>query len=631
MRYRAAKVMCGIAGAVGIVERDRSQSVFAMREGLLHRGPDSAGMYSDAHASLGIRRLKIIDLTTGDQPQSNEDGTVWTVFNGEIYNFQELRQRLIAEGHQFRTASDTEVIVHLYEQDAHRFPERLIGMFAIALWDSRARRLVLVRDRLGKKPLIYREGDGEIHFASEHAALLAGLRERPSVDPSSIRAYLRLGYVPGARDAFAGLRKVPPGHLVTWHQGRVEVRRYWCPPAAGQVNISEADAVSEFRRLFDRAVERRLIADVPIGAFLSGGVDSSAVVATMARLAKVVRTFSVGFEDANFSELPHARRIAELFGTEHHEFVVRPMDVDVVPELVRHYGQPYADSSAVPTYYLAQMTRRSVTVSLNGDGGDELFAGYDRHLAARLAAFFDGTRGRVLRAPVRAVARLLPDSLSPLDPFRRARRFLQATELEPRNRYMRWLGLFDPHELTEVLDPDFRKATDHTEAEPPFVGNEDFASDPVAAAQSIDLELYLPDDLLVKMDIASMANSLEVRSPFLDHELVEFAITLPTHLKLRGRHRKYLVKRAFEDTLPRENLHRRKQGFAMPVGKWFRGDLKGFAMETILSSRALSRGYFEKGPLTRLVDDHLTGRADHTHKIWALMMLELWHVQFLDD
>jgi asparagine synthase (glutamine-hydrolysing) len=602
----------------------------AMRNRLVHRGPDSDGEFNDATAALGIRRLRIIDLVTGDQPQANEDRTVWTVFNGEIYNFRELRDELRAKGHRFANASDTEVIVHLYEEHGDRLAERLEGMFALAVWDSRTRTLVLARDRLGKKPLLYQEAGGEILFASEHHALLAALPRAPAVDLEAIGLYLRLGFVPAPRDAFAGVRKLLPAHVLVWREGRSSIRRYWAPPAPGALRISESEAIEELKRLLSLAVSRRLVADVPLGAFLSGGVDSSAVVATMAALASRVRTFAIGFEEPEFSELAHARRIAEQFGTEHHEFVLRPVDVDVLPLLVRHYGEPYADSSAVPTYYLSKLTRQSVTVALNGDGGDELFAGYDRYLAVRLAAILDRIPA-ALRRPVLGLARLLPDSTSPVSRVRRARRFLLAAARTPEERYLRWVGVFDAAMLEDLLTPDLERAIAPstpiiTEAQ----GQAFRGSDPVAAAQGLDLTLYLPDDLLVKVDIASMANSLEVRSPFLDRELVEFAVSLPSNLKLHGTERKYILKRAFAGILPDANMYRRKQGFAVPIGAWFRGDLRTYAADIVMSASAQARGYFRPAAIERMTGEHLSGRVDHTHRLWALVMLELWHREFID-
>lgn len=621
--------MCGIAGIVSDTPAELSGAMREMRERLIHRGPDSAGEYLHPCAALGVRRLSIIDLVTGEMPQSNEDGTVWTVFNGEIYNFRELRDELASRGHRFKTASsDTEVIVHLYEELGERFVERIDGMFAIAVWDTRRQVLVLARDRLGKKPLLYSERAGRLTFASEHHALLAGLASRPEVDRSAIALYLRLGYVPAPLDAFTGVRKLPPGHVLVWQAGRSSVSRYWGLPAPGSLRIGETEAVEEVRRLLDQAVARRLVADVPVGAFLSGGVDSSGVVASMARLSSRVRTFSIGFEEAAYSELPHARRIAERYATEHHEFIVRPEGVSILPLLARHYGEPFADSSAVPTFHLSRLTREHVTVALNGDGGDELFAGYDRYFAMRLASFLDRIPRAVAGPLLSGAARLLPDSIVPTDRRRRARRFLLAAALPTRERYLRWLGLFDAGELRELAAPDLLAAGPRPAT--PFDTFVVDGRDPVASAQALDLQLYLPDDLLAKVDIASMANSLEVRSPFLDRELVEFAVALPTALKLRGAERKYLLKKALADRVPAENMYRRKQGFAAPVGAWFRGDLRAFTEDLLLSDRARARGYFRPERLERLVREHTSGTVDHQHKVWALLMLELWHRELVD-
>ncbi len=616
--------MCGIVGVVG-PSADRASRMRSMRDQIAHRGPDSAGEYVNARAALGVRRLRIIDLATGDQPMSNEDGSVWTVFNGEIYNYPELRDELSARGHAFRTASDTEVIPHLYEDHGPRFVERLAGMFALAVWDERDATLVLARDRLGKKPLLYRTSDDELSFASEHSALLAGLPTVPPVDAHAIRLYLRLGYVPAPHDAFQGIHKLLPAHYLVWQGGRARVERYWRLPA-DRVQMDEADAVAEFRRLFKRAVARRLLSDVPLGALLSGGVDSSAVVATMAELTSRVRTFSIGFEEAEFSELAHARRVAQRFGTEHYEFVVRPDAIEILPELVRHYGEPYADSSALPTYYLTKLTRQHVTVALDGDGGDEVFAGYERYLAARFAALLDRVP-RPMREAVVAGARVLPDSTTPRSGLRRIRRFLGAIPLAPRPRYLRWLGVFDDDALADLLDPELAGGG-RSNGEVPGLTISLDGADPVRAAQTIDLLLYLPDDLLVKMDIASMANSLEVRCPFLDHELVEFAWRLPTRLKLRGTERKRLVKRAFDGIVPPENMYRSKQGFGVPIGVWMRGTLAEQVEDLVLSPMALARGYFRPERLRMLVHAHTHGQEDHTARLWSLLMLELWHRSF---
>jgi asparagine synthase (glutamine-hydrolysing) len=599
----------------------------AMREAIVHRGPDSAGEHCDPYVALGVRRLRVIDLVTGDQPQCGEQERVWTVFNGEIYNFQQLREELAAEGHTFRTRSDTEVIVHLYERDGDRAIEKLEGMFALAIWDSAARTLVLARDRLGKKPLLYAEVDGDLFFASEHQSLLAGLPRRLGVDPSAIALYLRLGYVPAPLDAFQGARKLQPAEVLIWRDARVTTRTYWSPPS-GLARIDEREAVVEVRRLFDAAVARRLVADVPVGAFLSGGVDSSALVASMAAQAAVVRTFTIGFEEPEFSEVEHARRVAQRYGTEHHEFVVRPDMVSVLPLLVRHYGEPFADSSAVPTYYLSKLTRQSVTVALAGDGGDELFAGYQRHHAVHLAGAVDKVPN-VIRGPALAAAeRVLASRGSERSAGVRLRRFVRGLRQPREHRYLAWLAISDEAWLERNATESFAPSAISATAELRRRAGA-FEGDAVRQARGLDLSLYLPDDLLVKTDIASMANSLEVRSPFLDRALVEFAMRLPTSLLIRGTLRKWILRRAFADTLPKENLARRKQGFGLPIGRWLRGELRPMLDDIVLSERALGRGFLRPDAVQRMAREHLAG-VDHTHRLWSLLMLEMWHREFID-
>jgi asparagine synthase (glutamine-hydrolysing) len=596
-----------------------------MREELVHRGPDSAGEYCDPYVALGVRRLRIIDLVTGDQPQRGESQTVWTVFNGEIYNFRELRDELSAQGHRFATRSDTEVIVHLYERDGAAFVEKLDGMFALAVWDSARRTLVLARDRLGKKPILYRVADGELHFASEHQALFAGLDGRLEPNPVAIALYLRLGFVPAPHDAASGIRKLPPGTTLVWTDGTVSERTYW-QPTSNSTGVSEEEAIGQVRHLFNEAVRRRLVADVPIGAFLSGGVDSSALVATMAAHTPKVSTFTIGFEEQDYSEVQHARRIAQRYGTDHHEFVVRPDMLSILPLLVRHYGEPFADSSAIPTYYLAKLTRDFVTVALAGDGGDELFAGYQRYHAVQLASLLDRLP-RAVRVPLLASARLA--SGSPGDqraPMTRLRRFVDGARLPADIRYMSWLSIVGDQWLLgntgERLVAASQASSEDLQGRVPIGG-----SDPVRNAQMLDLALYLPDDLLVKVDIASMATSLEVRSPFLDHHLVEYVLRLPTSLMIRGTQRKWVLRRAFAETLPAENLRRGKQGFGVPIGRWLRTSLRSLLEDVVLSPSALARGYLRPEAAPTLVAEHLAG-IDHSHRLWSLLMLELWHREF---
>lgn len=619
--------MCGIAGIVGTSTIHRASRMRAMKNALVHRGPDSEGEMIDPHAAIGIRRLRVIDLLTGDQPQTNEERTIWIVFNGEIYNFQELRAELLGKGHRFRSDSDTEVIVHLYEECGADLLSRLRGMFAFGLWDQRKNELLLARDPLGKKPLLYWTDGEEIAFASEHEALLLGLPGDPEISLAAIRRFLGLGYIPGPEDGIAGVKKLLPGHLLRWRDGKVEIRRYWRPPVAGTLRIAEQDAIHELRRLLRSAVARRLIADVPVGAFLSGGVDSGAVVATMSELSHEVRTFTIGFEDRSFSELHLARKVAERFGTTHREVIVRPLDADLLPLLVRHYGEPYADSSALPTFQLSKLAREHVTVALNGDGGDELFAGYDRYVALRFADVLERLPLGLGRLSLRAIS-ALPSGASERSIVARTRRFALGARRPHPERYRSWISLFDEPTLGALLTDDFEIATRTTAR---FDDGEiDWHHDPVSAAQLFDQMSYLPFDLLVKVDIASMADSLEVRSPLLDLDMVEFAITLPMDLKLRGFDRKFLLRKAMRGSLPDEVLDGPKRGFGVPLAAWFRGELKGMLFDTILSERALARGYFRPAVLRSLVEAHQAGRADHGHRLWALLMLELWHREVIE-
>jgi asparagine synthase (glutamine-hydrolysing) len=619
--------VCGIVGIVGVNARDRVHSMRTMRDAIVHRGPDSAGEYLDPHAALGVRRLRIIDLATGDQPQCDESRNAWTVFNGEIYNYRELRDELSARGHRFATQSDTEVVVHLYEEHGEDFVRRIDGMFALAVWDARERKLILTRDRLGKKPLLYRESAGELVFASEHLAIVQSLAPHPPVDRRAVALYLRLGYVPAPHDAFAGVEKLGPAELLVWSNGSSVRRRYWDLPS-DVVDIPVADAVSEVRRLVDRSVAKRLMSDVPLGVFLSGGLDSSVIVASMAAQSARIRTFTIGFDERDYSEISHARRIAERFGTEHHELIVRPDALEVLPTLVRHYGEPYADSSAVPTFYLARMAREHVTVALGGDGGDELFGGYRRYRAMQLAAALDPIPRAIRRGAWRLVRRVVPSTGSERTGPARLRRFMRAAAEPVATRYLQMTGIFSSDRLIDAATPEFKNEIICAEQELSTRAGAT-VGDALARVQRLDLTLYLPGDLLVKVDIASMTNSLEVRAPFLDRELVEYATRLPSGLKIRGGMGKWLLRQAFADVLPPETAARTKQGFGLPVGAWLRASLRPLLDDTILSPKALDRGYLTEQAARALVDEHIRG-VDHTHRLWSLIMLELWHREFID-
>jgi asparagine synthase (glutamine-hydrolysing) len=621
-----------------------------------HRGPDAWGVWSDGRCALGHRRLSIIDLSeAGRQPMSNASGDIRITFNGEIYNFQRLRRELESLGHGFRTHTDTEAIIFAYEQWGVDCLAKLRGMFAFGIWDRRRRRLFLARDRVGKKPLFYAQFGDHFLFASELQGLLADKRVPREVDPPAVDAYLSYGYVPAPRAAFKGIYKLPPAHYLTLDLKQTgfekRIERYWALDYEPKLRIDEDEACEVLREKMTEAVRLRMISDVPLGAFLSGGVDSSVVVGLMAQLSgEKVKTFSIGFNESAYDETAHARRIAERWETDHHEFIVEPDALSILPKLVRHYGEPYADSSAIPTYYVAQMTRRHVTVALNGDGGDESFAGYDRYLANHLAERMRSVPGAAVAA--RALSRVIPDSIDPKSRARRARRFLAVASQPMAERYPRWLKTFQDEAKTRLYGPEFiGLLKGHGDellsavAEVMKCGSSSSLAlcdgstptrlplhpplHPIDAAMAVDVASYLPYDLLVKVDVASMANSLEARSPFLDHEAMEFAARLPVEIKFRGGRLKSLLKRAFADLLPPENVNRRKMGFGVPVGQWFRGPLRDLLRDALLSPRSLERGYFLESEVRRLVDEHLERRADHSFQLWNLLMLELWHREFI--
>jgi len=629
--------MCGIAAVVdfGGAVPDEARLVH-MCDAIRHRGPDdggvvrfprSAGGPRGAGAALGSRRLSIIDVAGGHQPIANEDETVWTVMNGEIYNFPELRKRLEASGHRFATRSDTEVIVHLYEEHGEDFVAALDGMFALALWDERRQKLVLARDRFGKKPLLYADAGDRLSAASEFSALLLDPSVSTDLDRDALDCYLAYMSIPAPLTIYRGIRKLPPAHLLVRDRQGLRIRRYWSLSYTPKRAIGEAAAREELMSLLTDSVRKRLLSDVPLGAFLSGGIDSSAVVAVMARLMdRPVKTFSIGFEDTAFNELPHARVVADACRCDHHEFVVRPDAVEVLPTLVRHFGEPFADSSAIPTFYLARLTREHVTVALNGDGGDEAFAGYRWHLANRLAERWQRVPAS-LRAIVRGALERLPVPADRHDWRARMARFVRAADRSRADRYRAWVGVFSPE-----LERELRGGSDDAAARSVATIESLFGAvrslDPVDAMLAVDTAFYLPTDLLVKMDIMTMANSLEGRSPFLDHHLVEFVASLPSDLKLRGGTSKYLLKRAFRETLPSSILRRGKRGFAVPIGRWFRAELRDFLRDHLLSRPFAEQGLFNPATVRRLVDEHQSARADHSHHLWILLMFELWRREF---
>src|SRR5262245_14295664 len=635
--------MCGISGLIGGGSRpDYAERVARISELMSHRGPDDTGLeivppapQSPWTAALGHRRLAIIDPSpAGHQPMRASGGAAWITFNGEIYNYRELRAELEATGrHRFHTGSDTEVLLAGWAEWGERLPARLNGMFALGIWDPVRQSAFLSRDRFGEKPLFYRLGDGEIAFASEVQALARdpGFTRRADLD--AINTYLAFGYIPGERSAFQGIRKLPAGHSLLWSGGEARPSAYWRVPSGPARRITEADALPIFPERFERAVARRMVADVPVGVFLSGGLDSSAVATAMAKLAPGrLLSFSIGFRERAWDESGAAREFAARLGAKHHEEIVTPDAQEILPLLVEHYGEPFADASAIPTCYLARMTARHVKVALSGDGGDELFAGYRRHLAARLAA-------RLPRLP-RALSSGLASSLARgrlADQKSRAAgalRFLGGLDKPPALRSLAWMRLFRPEDRLDLEGPELRAARE-AGADPEagltaMLLAEDGAA-PLDRILRADLAFYLVDDLMVKTDIAGMCYGLESRAPMLDHELVEWAVGIPSDLKAGGLTTKRLLRRALSGTLPGAVLERPKMGFGVPMSAWLRGPLRPLVREHLEEGKSPLLGpVLRREAVARLVREHEDGGHDHGYRLWALLLLVLWHQRFLE-
>ena len=619
--------MCGIAGSLQLrPERPAvREDVERMCAVLRHRGPDDAGVLLDGALGMGMRRLSIIDLATGGQPLANEDGSVWTVFNGEIYNYPELRAGLEARHHRLATTSDTEVIVHLYEDLGLDFVQRLEGMFGLAVWDRSRRRLVLARDRLGIKPLYWTVDADRLLFGSELKALLAAGITR-EVDLQAVHDYLSLSYVPGPRTIYRGVHKLPPGHLLVCEGGRPTVRRYWTIPYPAEPPPPRpATAWAEsLRALLRDTVRRHLLSDVPLGVFLSGGLDSGALVALMHEVSgERVRTFSIGFDEASYDELEGARAVARRFDTEHHELVVRPDAVTLVPELVRAFDEPFADSSAVPVYCVSRLARRHVKVVLSGEGGDEVFAGYETYAAWRWAEVYRRLPAVLGRTVVPSLVRRLPVSHRRISFDYKAKRFVEGALRSPVEAHLGWKEVFS-EDAKAVL---YGRAADGC-ASALRLYRAAFEACPspevLTRLQHVDLGVYLPDDILVKADRMSMANSLEARVPFLDHRVVEFAAALPAGLKLRGLTKKYILRRAMADALPARTVHGRKRGFNVPISVWLAGPLREVVHDVLADKRVREAGFFDAAAVRRLLSDHEARRADRSRSLWALLMFTLW-------
>ena len=627
--------MCGISGKVYFdqhrsVEKDDIQ---AMADVLYHRGPDGGGIHVSKNVGLAHRRLAIIDLReSANQPMCNEDGSVWVTFNGEIYNFQELRDTLEQQGHQFRTSSDTEVIVHAYEEYGRGCVTKFLGMFAFAIWDVRTQTLFLARDRVGKKPLYYHFGSDRLLFGSEIKALLAEGSIQPVPDPIAMDHFLALQYIPSPLTAFRGIQKLPAAHWLELKDGQIEIGRYWKLRYTPKQILSVQDAIEEFKWRMDEAVRIRMISDVPLGAFLSGGIDSSAVVASMARKAThPVKTFCAGFDDSAFDEREYARMIASGNGTDHTELLVHAPVKDILPRLAWYYDEPFGDSSALPSYAIAQLTRQHVTVVLNGDGGDENFAGYDRYITDRLVRNADYLPLGMWKG-LKAMLQGLPSAWLTKQPFKKMSRIADVLAQDPGRRYAAWGAHFSPRERQQLYADSFQSIVACSDPEGLFskVFEESDADNCTDAALDADVALYLADDLLVKMDRASMAHSLEARSPFLDHTLMEFVASLSPKMKLAGNQKKYLLKASLRGEIPDEILDRPKMGFCVPLARWFQEDLREMAHDVLLSSRAKQRGYFSALGIERLLTEHCSHQVDHGSHLWDLLVFELWNRTFVD-
>ena len=621
--------MCGISGLAALDGRadERLEAIERMNAAMVHRGPDQGGTRRNGPVALGARRLSIIDLPGGDQPIANEDGTVFVVQNGELYNHRELREELVRRGHRFSTRSDTEVIAHLYEEHGPHFVERLRGMFSLAAWDAREQRLLVARDRFGIKPLYYRVASGLLAFASELKGLMRAPGFSHDVDLDALGALLAFNSIPAPMTIFTGTRKLPAGHLLEWSpSGEVSVRCYSRPrpaPIEGVRRESADELAAELRERLDDSVRAHLVSDVPVGVFLSGGVDSAALTALAAEHSDApVKTFSIGFEERSFNELPGALAVAERYGTDHHELVVRPNAVELMPQLAETFDEPFADSSAVPTYLVSELAARHVKVVLSGEGADELFGGYYTYVADLLAP-----RLAPVASFVRPLAERLPSSSSRVSFDYKLKRFVQGAGLPPLERHHAWKEIFSAEARAELLT-----VADPGQTDPLGVYRDRFAetegSELLARLQDVDVGIYLPDDLLVKTDRATMAHSLEARVPFVDPVVSDLAFSLPTEYKVRGLSKKRLLRRAVAPLLPEKTVRGRKRGFSIPAAAWLRGELAPFASDVLSPDNVRRQGYFDPAAVTSVLERHISGQQDLSRQLWCLLSFALWHERY---
>lgn len=623
--------MCGICGVVNIEHEDpvKSDILKEMCDVIKHRGPDDEGFLLDGHVGIGMRRLSIIDLNTGKQPISNENGSVWIVFNGEIYNHIELRHELEKKGHQFKTKTDTEAIVHAYEEWGENCVQKLNGMFGFAIWDKRKQMMFIARDRIGIKPMYYFFDGKRLIFGSELKSILKAEDIPKRVDLQALDNFLTFEYIPAPLSIFQDIKKLPAGYYLTLRNGNIKVRNYW--ELNFQANgLDERSVQNNLKELLQDAVKIRLMSDVPLGAFLSGGIDSSTTVALMAQVMdQPVKTFSIGFEDSTYNELEYARMIAKKFNTDHHEFIIKPDAVELTEQLIGFLDEPFGDFSIFPTYLVSKMARDYVTVVLSGDGGDELFAGYDPYIADRLFAKYAKIPRFIRNGVIAKMADIIPPTSKKKGFINRTKRFIEGAKLPEDLHHTRWMIFLQELEKEMLYADDMKSGI--TENDPYKFIRHYFANsaynknDEVSRQLYVDIKTYLVDDILVKVDRMSMATSLEARVPFLDHRFVEFSATIPSSMKLKSNMTKYILKKSMEDILPHDILYRGKEGFSIPIKNWLKNELKPMLTDTLSTEKVKREGFFNPDYINRLIKEHLKGKENHSHRLWALMMFGMWY------
>lgn len=627
--------MCGICGIVSHNEAHPVDEgmLIKMNDTIVHRGPDDAGHFHDGRAGIAMRRLSIIDLSTGHQPMTNEDKTVWIVFNGEIYNYQEIRQDLVQKGHTFVTKSDTEAIVHAYEEYGADCVHRLNGMFAFAIWDSVKERFFLARDRVGIKPMYYHFSKRNLIFGSELKAVLAHPDTPREINFSALDQFLTLEYIPSPNTIFKDIHKLPPGHWMMLENGRLTIKQYWNVEPMDVPNSDQA-CVEKLTELIRDAVKIRMIADVPLGAFLSGGIDSSTIVSFMSELSsQPVKTFSIGFGNRTYNELPFARQVAQKYGTDHYEEFLEADIADMAMRLVSHFDEPFGDFSIFPTYLVSEVARRFVTVTLSGDGGDEIFGGYDTYVAQNMDQRFYGRLPQWMRQKTMPyLLDLVPPQPAKKGLINKAKRFVEGAAMPSAWQHTRWMMFMNQQDKGMLYKPGVREAIngDSPGALIERYFDEVSQQNRLAQQQYVDVKTYMVDNILVKVDRMSMAASLEARVPLLDHRIVEFALNLPPHLKLNGGETKAILRRVMDGRLPESILKKPKEGFSIPLKHWMREDLRPLMTDLLSADTVRRRGYFDPNTVSRWVQEHLDQKANHSHRLWTLMVFELWHQQVLE-